>query len=77
MDLETRRIMLQCTLVYRCLHTCNMVPECLTQYFVLNRSIYERNTRQSNNIYLPKPKLEIFKKSFKYAAAYHFNTLPK
>ena len=74
MNLETRRIMHQCTLIYRCLH--NMVPDYLTKYFVLNKSIRERNTRQSNNIYLPKPNLEIFKKSFKYAGAYHFNTLP-
>ena len=53
-----------------------MVPDYLLQYFVLNSSIHRRNTRQSNNIYLPKPNLEIFKKSFKYSAAGHFNFLP-
>ena len=48
----------QCILVYKCLH--DMVPDYL-QYFVLNSSIHRRNTRQSNNIYLSKPNLEILR----------------
>ena len=64
----------KCILLFKCLN--GLVPDYFNQYFTLNKSIHRLNTRQSNDIHLPKPNFEVFKKSFIYSAAYNYNSLP-
>ena len=58
----------------KCLN--GLVPDYFNHYFTLNKSVHRLNTRQANDIYLVKPKLELFKKSFVYSGAKNFNNLP-
>lgn len=53
------------------------VPQSLTNYFIFNRDIHERLTRQSNQLHLPKVKTESAKKSFYYNGCIVYNSFIK
>jgi hypothetical protein len=64
-------------LMYKCLH--NLSPSYLNSLFQYVSSVHNRETGQTSNmlLYLPKPSLECFKMSFKYAGANLWNLLPQ
>ena len=68
--LKNRRIMHQCILVYKCIN--NYTPEYLQQYFL--KKTHRNNTRRIDDIMLPKPKLELFNKSFNYSGPFYFTS---
>ena len=61
-------------LVFKCLN--NLIPKYLTQYFTRNADLHNHATRRSNDLYPPKPKHNMGKRTFKYAGAIYFNSLP-
>ena len=73
-DLETNRKMHKCILIFKCLH--ELVPEYLSNYFVRNYSFHCYNTRRRSDLHLPKPKLTLGKRTFRYSGSVLFNTLP-
>ena len=58
----------------KCLN--NLVPKYLTQYFTRNADLHDHATRRSNDLHPPKPKRNMSKRTFKYAGAIYFNSLP-
>ena len=58
-NLQTQRIMHKCILVYKCLY--NLAPPYLCDYFLRNNCIHSHNTRNSNDLHLPAPKLSLGK----------------
>ena len=70
--LEDRRIMHKCILVYKCVN--NFTPEYLQNYFM--KKAHKYNTGRKDDVMLPKPKLELFKKSFYYSGPFYFNSRP-
>ena len=64
----------KCILVFKCLN--NLVPKYLTQYFTRNADLHDHVTRRSNDLHPPKPKRNMGKRTFKYAGAMYFNSLP-
>ena len=60
-----------CKLVNKCLK--GIVPQFLIDYFKFNRDTISRCTRQSNQLYVPRLKLEATKKSFYYNGCIIFN----
>ena len=73
-DLETNRKMHKCILIFKCLH--ELVPEYLSNYFVRNYIFHCYNTRRRSDLHLPKPKLTLGKRTFRYSGSVLFNTLP-
>ena len=69
--LVERRNMHVCKLVNKCLK--GNVPQFLMDYFKFNRDRVSRRTRQSNQLYVPRVKLEAAKKSFYYNGCVVFN----
>ena len=61
-------------LVFKCLN--NLVPKYLTQYFTSNADLHNHATRRSNDLHPPNPKCNMVKRTFKYAGAIYFNSLP-
>ena len=47
------------------------VPQCLTNYFTFNRDICARQTRQRNQLHLPRVRTESAKRSFYYNGCVH------
>ena len=47
----------------------NMVPKYLTQYFTRNAGLHDYATRRGNDLHPPKPKRNMGKRTFKFAAA--------
>ena len=74
LNLASRRKMQKCILVFQCLN--NLVPKYLTQYFTRNADLHNHATRRSNDPHQPKPKCNIGKRTFRYAGAIYFNSLP-
>ena len=74
MNLENRRSMHVCILVFKCINM--MVPEYLCGYFNQNQNIHNYNTRRKTDLYLPRVKLELGKRTFRYHGAWQFNHLP-
>ena len=75
LNLASRRKMHKCILVFKCLN--NLVPKYLTQYFTRNADLHNYYaTRRSNDVHPPKPKRNMGKRTFKYAGAIYFNSLP-
>ena len=64
----------KCILAFKCLY--NLVPKYLTQYFTRNADLHDHVTRRSNDLHPPKPKRNMGKRTFKYAGAIYFNSLP-
>ena len=65
----------KCILVFKCLN--NLVPKYLMQYFTRNYAdLHDHATRRSNDLHPPKPKCNMGKRTFKYAGAIYFNSLP-
>ena len=73
-DLETQRKAHKCILVFKCLN--NLAPSYLSDYFIRNCNVHSYNTRKRNDMHLPKPKLTLGKRTFRYSGALHFNNLP-
>ena len=62
-------------LVLKCLN--NLVPKYLMQYFTRNADLHNYYAaRRSNDLHPPKPKRNMGKRTFKYAGAIYFNSLP-
>lgn len=74
--LLTRRNVHSAIFARKCLE--GLVPSYLVDYFKLKQSVHSYATRNADtNIYLPKVKLEIAKRSFYYSGAIAYNSLPK
>jgi exonuclease III len=75
MNITERYTYFTLNLIYKSLN--NLCPDYLSSLFQYVSSIHSRATRQStrNLLYIPKPNLECFKKSFQYAAATLWNEL--
>ena len=74
-ELETKRKRHKCTLVYKCLN--NLVPKYLSGYFTRNFNVHNYNTRRRTDLHLPKPKLSLAKRTFRYSGSAFFNLLPR
>ena len=75
-SIEKRRDYFTACLMYKCLN--GIAPIHLINEISLTSEIHGRYTRsaQQNNVQIPKPNLEQFKKSFKYHGAVTWNSLP-
>ena len=69
--LETRRNRHTFNLAKKCLVGC--CPNFLRNYFMLNREVVSRMTRQSNMLHTPKVRKEIAKRSFFYNGCIIYN----
>ena len=75
LNLASRRKMHKCILVFKCLN--NLVPKYLMQYFTRNADLHDHATWRSKfDLHPPKPKCNMGKRTFKYAGAIYFNSLP-
>ena len=74
LNLASRRKMHKWILVFKCLN--NLVTKYLAQYFIRNADLHDHATRRSNDLHPPKPKPNMSKRTFKYAGAIYFNSLP-
>ena len=74
LNLASRGKMHKCILVFKCLN--NLVPKYLTQYFTRNADLHDHAIRRNNDLHPPKPKRNMSKRTFKYAGAIYFNSLP-
>ena len=54
----------------------NLVPEHLTRYFTRNGDLHDHVIRRSNDLHSLKPKRNVSKRTFKYAGAIYFSSLP-
>ena len=72
LNLASRRKMHTCILVFKC----NLVPKYLTQYFTRHADLHNHATRRSNDLHPPKPKPNVGTRTFEYAGAIYFNSLP-
>ena len=73
-DLEINRKIHKCVLVFKCLH--NLVPQYLSNYFIRNYNVHGYNTRRKADLHLPKPKLSLGKRTFRFSGTALFNSLP-
>lgn len=73
--LESRRDMHVFTLINKCIS--GKSPQFLTNYFIFNRDILCRSTRQSNKLHLPRVRTESAKKYFYYHGCNVFNRLSR
>lgn len=74
-ELETKRKRHKCVLVYKCLNY--LVPQYLSDFFTRNYNVHSYNTRRRTNLHLPKAKLSLAKKTFRYSGSALFNLLPR
>ena len=65
----------KCVLEYKCLN--NLVPQYLSDYFTRNYNVYSYNTRRRTDLRLPKVKLSLAKRTFRYSGTALFNLLPR
>ena len=72
--LETIRKRNKATLVFKCLN--NLAPAYFKNYFTRNSSYHFYNTRQKQDLHIPKAKLSKGKKTFRFSGATLFNRLP-
>ena len=73
-DLSTNRDIHKCILVYKCSH--NLEPANLSNYFIRNNRFHSYNTRHKNYLHLPKPRLSLGTRTFRYTGSILFNSLP-
>lgn len=73
-DLETNRKIHKCVLVFKCLY--NLVPQYLSNYFTRNSCFHTHNTRRKSDLHLPKQKLSLGKRTFRFSGSVLFNSLP-
>ena len=73
-ELETKRKRHKCVLVYKCLN--NLVPQYLSDYFTINYNVHSYNTRRRPDLHLPKVKLSLGKRTFRYSGSALFNLSP-
>ena len=66
-ELETKRKRQKCILVYKCLN--NLVPQYLSDYFTRNYNVHSYNTRRRTDLNLPKVKLSLVKRTFRYSGS--------
>ncbi len=66
-SLEQRGDYYFATQMYKCVH--GFTPKLLCDMIVMTSDVNVRNTRNTDslNIYIPKPNIECYRKSFKYA----------
>ena len=75
LNVASRKKMHKCILVFKCLN--NLVPKYLMQYFTRNADLHDHATWRSKfDLHPPKPKCNMGKRTFKYARAIYFNSLP-
>ena len=72
--LETIRKRNKATLVFKCLN--NLAPAYFKNYFTRNSSYHFYNTRQKQDLHIPKAKRSKGKKTFIFSGATLFNRLP-
>ena len=65
----------KCVIVYKCLN--NLVPRYLSDYFTRNYNVHRYNTRRKTDLHLPKVKLSLAKRTFRYSGSALFNLLPR
>ena len=77
MTVTQRRDYFNCILVYRCLNGTapNYLADLLNNVSVFN--MYETRNVDANMLYVPQPRIELFKQSFQYTGPQCFNRLPK
>ena len=73
--LTQRRICHTAIWTYRCLK--GYAPPYLGDLFVPTSKIHQRHTRQSNGLYIPRPKTNYLKRSFVYQGTLTWNSLPE
>ena len=73
--LETKQKRHKCVLVYKCLN--NLVPQYLSDYFTRNYNLHSYNTHRKTDLHLPKVKLSLAKRTFRYSGSALFNLLPR
>ena len=63
--------------MYKCVN--GIAPSYLSDYITYSSNVHEYNTRnvRSNALYLPMPRTEYFKKSFKYCGPKTWNDIPE
>ena len=74
--LHHRRHLAMLGQVHRCLM--NKAPAFLTTKFIINMA-YNANypsTRRKNNLHLKRPLTSVYRSTFEYQGAHHFNSLP-
>jgi hypothetical protein len=69
-----RRDYFMSVLIYRCLN--GSAPNYLGDNFVNVSDVHSHQTRNQYNLYVPKPKLELFKQSILYTGPKTWNALP-
>lgn len=52
------------------------VPEYVRGYFSQNQNLHNYNTRRKADLHLPRAKLQLEKRTFKYNGSWQFNNLP-
>ena len=64
-------------LMYKSLH--NLAPTFLGNIFTYTHNVHNLDLRSASNqtLYVPKPNLEIYRKSFSYSGPKIWNTLPE
>ena len=72
--LETIRKRNKATLVFKSLN--NLAPAYFKNYFTRNSSNHFYNTRQKQDLHIPKAKLSKGRKTFRFSGATLFNRLP-
>lgn len=75
-SLEQRRDYYLATQMYKCVH--GLAPKLLCDMIDMTSDVNERVTRNSMslNVYVPKPNVECYRKSFKYAGGKVWNGIP-
>ena len=73
-ELETQWKRHKCVLVYKCLN--NLVPQYPSDYFIRNYNIHSYTTRRKTDLHLPKAKLSLAKRTFRYSGSALFNQSP-
>ena len=75
--LDQRRDYFTATLMFKCLNN-DMAPAHLRNEVSLSSEIHDVQTRfaLNHNVAIPKPNIEIYKKSFKYHGSLIWNALP-
>ena len=74
---DERVIYRKCTLMYKALH--NLAPTYLSNKFTYTHNIHSFDLRSATNqtLYVPKPNLEIYRRSLSYSGPKLWNALPE
>ena len=74
LEFEKRIMFQKCILMYKCLN--GIAPIYLEEIFTYNEAGYSLRSCTDSKIQLPKPKLEIYKKSFHFSGPEIWNSIP-